>query len=73
MNTPGPSRDFHNGKCKHRPSQSKHYETSDSSDEEPPDKKATERKVVKKEGGGTTQKLLRNHSRKLKNEFGMQQ
>ena len=36
-------------------------------------KKATERKVVKKEGGGTTQKLLRNHSRKLKNEFGMQQ
>ena len=40
MNTPGPSRDFHNGKCKHRPSQSKRYETSDSSDEEPPDKKS---------------------------------
>ena len=40
MNTPGPSRNFHNQKCKHRPSQSKHYETSDSSDEEPPDKKS---------------------------------
>ena len=33
MSTPGPSKDFLDEKCKHRPSESKRYGTSDSSDE----------------------------------------
>ena len=40
MNTPGLLRDFLDEKCKHRPSESKHYGTSESSDEEPPYKKS---------------------------------
>ena len=66
MNTPGPSRDFLDEKCKHRPQQLKHYGTSDSSYEEPTYKKATDRKVVKRDGGRTTQKLLNRNCEKLK-------
>ena len=66
MNTPGPSTDFLDEKCKRRPSESKHYGTSESSNEEPQYKKSYREEGRKERRRSNNTKAFKETLRKSK-------